>query len=300
MARKNGVSFDQVSGLVELLRWQGRGLRGSFDSARGLVEACYGAIEVGIEPSLIAPALEILTRYSEEHGFSTSIVTADLATVVSYQDQAEEKNRARLGRAISELNSRGLAPSEGLFLGDCAVLIGVYGGLRAFEAQLWTLGVPGVPESGVLTATDESLPSPESGIRIGGLGVLAEKMERTTHTVDVDGNRIRVPDLPLLITLLAARVGNPQANPTNPTWAHLAVAVKSCGRSFDVDIVSSTARDLEVLPMAHRGLAIARTLFPELGRVIPWSRLDLPTWEKTIALRLAAKRLISVSLGAED
>ena len=69
--------------------------------------------------------------------------------------------------------------------------------------------------------------------------------------------------------------------------------------TLDCDVVLELAAELGSAPDAHRGLAAARQLVPELGRHFPDQRLEIPWWERTIALPIAARRLLKESLVAE-
>jgi hypothetical protein len=65
---------------------------------------------------------------------------------------------------------------------------------------------------------------------------------------------------------------------------------------FDLDEVLGLAEDLELSERVHRGLAIVCSLFPELARMIPPERLEIPAWER-VALRVAGNRLIKTAVG---
>jgi hypothetical protein len=68
---------------------------------------------------------------------------------------------------------------------------------------------------------------------------------------------------------------------------------------FDLDAVFSMAGELDLTERVHRGLAITCGLFPELGRIVPSGRLNIPAWER-VALRVAASRLLKTAVEQED
>jgi hypothetical protein len=56
------------------------------------------------------------------------------------------------------------------------------------------------------------------------------------------------------------------------------------------------AREAQVVGDVQRGLAIIVHLFPELSGWLADVQLDIPLWEKALALRVATWRLTAVEI----
>ena len=79
----------------------------------------------------------------------------------------------------------------------------------------------------------------------------------------------------------------------------MAAALLASQDTLDCDVVLHLAAELGLAPKVHRGLAVACQLVTELGRRFPDERLEIPWWERTIALPIAARRLLKEPLVAE-
>jgi hypothetical protein len=192
-----------------------------------------------------------------------------------------------------------LVPEQVLLLGDSAVLLGLYGTRRAFRVKTSVIGVPDHVGVGEQSIIERALTAPPFDVRFGRLGRLESRFDDLSREVMLDGVLWRVPTTELLLVLLAARVGEPEASPESPAWAHLVAALKGGKEEIEIEHVFDLADELDLGGRVHRGLAIVRVLFPELGRMIPSGRLDIPGWER-VALRLAANRLVQAAVGEEE
>ncbi len=295
MAKKSGsgqVRFDQVSGLLELTRWQGRGLRHDFSAGPGLMENCYSAVELGLPPDFVSSSVCVLESHSTQMGASTAMVRAEFPGVYAHMRQNERRNAAALLKIRDLIEGIGLDPGQVLLLGECAVLLSLYGSLAAFEARTWAVGLPANAVTDEESVVEKAIKADSHEIHFGRMGRLEPRVRDLSLLVAARGcGDWKVPDLRLLTVLLAARVGDPEARPDSPAWAQLAVALKGKKDEISVDSVLDLADELELSARVQRGLLIVRNLFPELSRRIPSQRLAVPAWER-VALRVAANKLV--------
>jgi hypothetical protein len=94
-----------------------------------------------------------------------------------------------------------------------------------------------------------------------------------------------------LAVTLAGRVGNPRISPVPPVWPVLALLLLGWRNTFSIEQVmerSALGADQDV----HRGFAIVGYLFPELENWIADMRLNIPLWERRLAVPLAARKLV--------
>jgi hypothetical protein len=291
--------FDRLSGLLELIRWQGRGLRDDYAAGRGLLEACFTAVEVGVPEDFVTAGICILEAATERMGASTASIPADFPEVFERRQAIENANRRELSLVRQRLIDARFPSDNVLLLGDPGVLLGVFRSLAAFRAQTWAIGVPGVSDHDVESVAEQAIMALPFEVRFGRLGYLEDRLESFSELVDVDGVKWRVPDRELLVVLLAARVGEPEASPATATWAQLAAALKGMRDEIELDEIMELADGLDLTGRVHRGLAVVCSVFPELGRIIPDKRLEIPAWER-VALRVAATRLVKTAVADED
>jgi hypothetical protein len=232
-------------------------------------------------------------------GASTATIPADFPELFEYRTSVDTANRHKLSQIRRRLADARFPSDQVLLLGDPAVLLGLYRSLGAFRAQTWAIGVPGVADRGVESVAEQAIMALPFEVRFGRLGNLEGRLEDISELVEVDDDCWRVPDRELLVVLLAARVGEPEANPATGTWAHLAAALKGMRDEFDLDAVFSVASEMDLTERVHRGLAITCGLFPELGRIVPSEKLRIPVWER-VALRVAASRFLKTAVEQED
>jgi hypothetical protein len=292
------MRFDRMSALLELVRWQGRGLRHDYSAGRGLLDICYTAAEVGVPVEFISSGLCVLEAAANRIGASMASVVADFSEVVAYQRAAEDANRDELERAGQEVAARGCVPRDTVLLGDPAVLIGLYGTLRAYHAKTWVVGLPQGAGAGERSIIEEAVTAVPSEMRFGSQGTSQGLLRRASRNVTVDGETWLIPGLELLTVQLAGRVGEPEANPESPSWAQLAAVLKGNKDDVAIDGVLQLAHEVGLRSRVDRGLAIVSIVFPELVRLIPPQNLEIPAWEK-IALRVAANRLVHAAVGEE-
>jgi hypothetical protein len=69
--------------------------------------------------------------------------------------------------------------------------------------------------------------------------------------------------------------------------------------TLDCEVMLELTAELGLAPKVQHGLAVACQLVPELGRHFPDEALEISWWERTIALPIAARRLLRESLVAE-
>ena len=146
--------FDRVSGLLNLVRWQGRGLRGEYSAGRGLLEACFTAIEVGVPDDFTSTGLCILETTVKRIGASVATVYSDFPGLFDYQREVEAANQGELDLVRRRLEGIERRPEDVLLMGDPAVLLGLFGSLGAFRAQTWTVGLPGAAADNGGSATE--------------------------------------------------------------------------------------------------------------------------------------------------
>jgi hypothetical protein len=293
------MRFDRMSALLELVRWQGRGLRHDYSAGRGLLDICYTAAEVGVPVEFISSGLCVLEAAAKRIGASMATVVADFPEVVAYQRTADDANRDDLERAGQEIAARGCASRDSVLLGDPAVLMGLYGTLKAYRAGTWVVGLPPGGGAGERLITEEAVSAAPSEMRFGSMADLEGPLMRASRRLSVNGQTWRIPSLELLIVQLAARVGEPETSPESPSWAQLAAALKGNKDWVSSNDVLRLADEIGLRSRVDRGLAIVRIVFPELDRLIPPERLEIPGWEKA-ALRVAANRLVHAALDEDS
>src|SRR5262245_48646138 len=95
-----------------------------------------------------------------------------------------------------------------------------------------------------------------------------------------------------LAVTLAARVGNPRVSPVPPLWPLLALLLLAWRDILAAERVLVRAATLGMEDEVHRGLAVIAYLFPELEKWLAAVQLRIPTWEKNLAVPLAARKLV--------
>ena len=292
------MRFDRVSALLELVRWQGRGLRGDPSAIRGLLESCYVALEVGLPEDFILSGLCILQQASERIGASSDSIKADFPRICEYGREVEKLNNEALRQIALKLEDLGVPTTEALLLGDPAVLLGLYRTTCAFRGHTWAVGVPGEALNYDDSITEHAVVGLPFDVVFGKLSRLQPIIKEHSEIIELGGARWRAAGPELLACFMAARVGEPAASPVSNTWTHLAAGVKAHRDALEVDRVLSVADELHMAERVHRGFAIVSVLFPELRVVIRPERLDIPAWEK-VALRLAAHKLLREAVAEE-
>src|SRR6266516_6151320 len=95
-----------------------------------------------------------------------------------------------------------------------------------------------------------------------------------------------------LAVILAGRVGNPRVSPAPPLWPLLAIVLLGWRDTLTAKQVMKRAADVGAEDHVHRGLAIVAHLFPELQGWLASVPLGIPRWERTVAVPLAAHKLV--------
>src|SRR6266516_1023146 len=95
-----------------------------------------------------------------------------------------------------------------------------------------------------------------------------------------------------MIVALAACVGDPRVAPIPPLWPLLALLLLRCRETLSARQVVGRAGELDAEDQVHRGLAIIVYLFPELQDWLGAIPLRIPLWERTLAVPLAARKLV--------
>jgi hypothetical protein len=293
------VVIEKEAALLELIRWQGRGLRFDYAAGRGLLEACYSATGAGVPEDFLTASLCVLESAAEHIGASASSVRADFSALFDRQSEIARDNLSKLQSVENRLAEVKLRPEDVLLLGDPAVLLGLYRSLGAFAAQTWAVGIPGLSTSTEESVTEQAIRGMPFEVRFGWMGALEGRVEANSRLATVGEARWRVPTRDLLIVVLAARVGEPEASPASGTWAQLSAALKGMQDDLRVDEMLTMADELALTERAHRGLAIVTSVFPELRKIIPVRRLKVPAWER-VAFRVAGSRLVKTAVAEDD
>lgn len=292
------TGFSRLSALLELVRWMGRGLRGDGSSPLRLMELCMTCVDLGVPMEHVSAGLAVLERVAGEFGFGTDTLGATLPSAMAYRRELEETNRGRLA-AVAEV-ARELGPQERppLLLGDFSSLLEVFGSLGAHPSRVVILGVAGSGgrEESVTRRLMSAAPSEVSVAPEGRLAGVAGRYSRVESLGDAD---FRLPTGPLLVVLLAARLGDPMANPASPAWLQLAVALKAWRDGLDIGEVLALAGEVGLEGPVHHGLAIVSSIFPEFGRLVPVKELNLSAMERRVAVPLAARKVVAYSLEGE-
>src|SRR5262249_43169103 len=97
---------------------------------------------------------------------------------------------------------------------------------------------------------------------------------------------------------LASRIGDPQVAPVPPLWPLLALVLLEWGESISAKRVLAQAREMGVSEQAQRGLVIVTYLFPELNQWLAGVPLEIPFWERVLAVPLAARKLVLLEKSA--
>ena len=294
------MSETPATAALKQVRHAARVVRDGAPVAGEVIEHCTDCWCAGLAEGFVTPGLAVAREALGAAEFERRTAAAPGCELAGRLDAIAQENRQNLERLAAILNDGdGARPAPAVLLGDAAVLLSLYRSLAAFPARLWVVAPAEGTKRSTRSATVAVLSGAASDFSFAGIGRLAGPLRRYSATVEAAGRTWRVPTGELLVVLLAARVGDPESSPTPPQWPHLATALLASQDALDVETVLELAAELELAPKVHRGLAAARQLGPELGRHVPDERLEIPWWERTIALPIAARRLLKESLVAE-
>src|SRR5213594_2747989 len=98
-----------------------------------------------------------------------------------------------------------------------------------------------------------------------------------------------------LAVTLAGRVGNPRVSPAPPLWPLLALLLLGWRDRLSAERMMEQAAWLGMETEVERGLAIVAYLFPELQEWIAEVPFRMPLWERTLAVPLAARKLVALA-----
>jgi len=293
-----GPNLSKLSALLELVRWMGRGLRGDGSSPLRLADLAATCAELEVPVEYVTAGLAVLRRVSAELGFDTGSLGGSLPAAAAYFEELEEVNATKLAEIAGLVAGLEPQPEPPLLLGDLASLLEIFGSLGAHPVRVVTVGLATAPseEESVTRRLMTALPFEVSVAPLGRLRGLGGRYTRTDAAA---GARLRVPTGELMVVLLAARLGDPAANPASPTWMQLAVALKAWRDTLDMEAVLDLARELDLEGRVHHGLAIVQAILPELDHTIPVKELKVPAVERRVAVPIAARRVVAFTLGED-
>ncbi len=285
-------AHSRFTALREVIRAAARAADGESANDVGLDRLCVLARQRGVGERLLRPSLVIAARaWSDE----------TLPLTLSRQLAVSDGTAAFNGRLLSLLAERvglaGESTSDALLLGDAGLLAGLYGSLGAFPLRL--------PLAATMSATDGAEELPLYLRARGGvlglvpLGPLVELVRNNSRRWN-DGTRTwRVPRRELMLTLLAARLGDPLAHPDPPLWHHLALLLLLWPETEGRELVLEHAARLGLLAQVGRGLAVLGHLFPELHGWAGGGQIKLSLLARSLAVPLAARALVGAAFEEE-
>lgn len=286
-------AHSRFTALREVVRAAARAAEGESATAVGLDRLCAVARQRGVAERLLRPSLVIAARsWSDE----------TLPLTLSRQLAVSEGTAAFNARLLSLLAERvalaGESTSDALLLGDAGLLAGLYGSLGAFPLRL--------PLAATMSATDSGSGGLPLYLRARGgvlglvpFGPLVELVRHNSRRWN-DGTRTwRVPRRELMLTLLAARLGDPLAHPDPTLWHHLALLLMLWPEAEGRELVLEHAARLGLLAQVGRGLAVLGHLFPELQGWAGRGQIQLSLLARSLAVPLAARALVGAAFEEE-
>jgi hypothetical protein len=278
------MNSEQTQSLLTLARLIGGAISSERDVADGILATCVQCRDAKAPDDFTNVGMAVRQAILAQAPRAGAPLRSDLQYLVDRQSTIELANLHTLGQIARLIGHHGLqANEEAVLLGDAAVLLGLYRSLSVYQASLWVVAVREaltLPQQPWATEVLNALPF---DLHFGLLGRLDEPLSLRSEVVEIGGARWRIPTGELLVTLLAARVGEPEAVATPPTWFHLAVAMLAWRNSLSTDVVLEIANELEIAPKVHRGFAVVRMVFPELHERFAVERFEVPLWERLLA-----------------
>jgi len=283
--------------ILDLVRWQGRCLQGDDAAFEGLCAACTSGMGADLPLNFLLSGQVLADcRRGVEHSQSPKMCER-WAALSGHRIEVEKVNRQGLQAVGREIRRRGQDDGHAVFLGDMAVLLGLYGSLAAFPARVWAVGLHDRGD-GEESVTEQAIKTLPDNVQFGRLGRLEHVGGGCLEEVEAGQFKFRVPTAELLVVLLAARVGEPEASLESPTWAHLMVALTGLGARFDLAAALDLARELGCEERVHRGFGIVRLYSEDIAKLIPGKSLTIPLWER-MALRIAASRMLREAVDSQ-
>jgi hypothetical protein len=285
-------AHSRFTALREVVRAAARAAEGESTVSIGLDRLCATARMRGVPERLLRPFLVIAARH-----WSDETLPLTLSRQLVVGDGTAESNRRLLDMLAERVGLSGESTSDALLLGDAALLAGLYGTLGAFPLRL--------PLAATASAVDAGAGLPlYLHARGGMLGVLPldalGELVRNNSRRWNDGTQTwRVPRRELMLTLLAARLGDPMAHPDPPLGHPLALLLMLWPEAEGRDLVLEHAARLGLLAQVGRGLAVVGHLFPELQGWPGSGRIQLSLLARSLAVPLAARALVGAAFEEE-
>jgi hypothetical protein len=284
-------AHSRFTALREVVRAAARAAEGESSTAVGLDRLCARARQRGVQERLLRPSLVIAAR-----AWSDETLPLTLSRQLAISEGTAAFNARLLSMLAERVGFAGEPTSDAMLLGDAALLAGLYGSLGAFPLRL--------PLAATLSATDgggEPLYLRGRGGVLGvvPLGPLAELVRNNSRRWNDGVQTWRVPRRELMLTLLAARLGDPLAHPDPPLWHHLALLLLLWPENEGRQLVLEHAARLGLLAQVGRGLAVLGHLFPELQRWAGGGRIQLSLLARSLAVPLAARALVGAAFEEE-
>ena len=294
------MNSEQTQSVVHLARLIAGAIRRGDTVGDRLVEACLRCRDGRAPDHFTSVGLDMWHMIAAPGPGVIGGLRSDLRYLLEHHVEIGRTNLETFREVSSYLGGNGAVSQQPVLLGDAAVLLSLYGTLAAFEASLWVVALQGADGRLMRSGTAAVLSAGPFDLRVCSAGRLEEPLKHFSRSEEVDGTEWRVPTGELMAVLLAARVGDPEALPSPPMWFHLAVAIMGWKEYLDFDEMLELADDLELSCHVHRGLAITAKLFPEVRAMVPIRKLDIPTWERLLALPLATRRVVRESMREDD
>ncbi|RLE20687.1 MAG: hypothetical protein DRJ65_17690 [Acidobacteria bacterium] len=279
------------------MRWQGRCLQGEDAAFEELCSACSNGMGAAVPLNFLLSGQVLADcRQNVKHSQGPDMCER-WAALSAHKFEVERFNRQGLQAVGREISRRGQDDGHAVFLGDIAVLLGLYGSLAAFPARLWAVGLHDHGD-GEESVTEQAIKTLPDNVQFGRLGRLERVGGEYLEKAEAGQFKFRIPTGQLLVVLLAARVGEPEASLESPTWAHLMIALTALGSRFDLESTLALAQQLGCAERVHRGFAIVRLYCEDIAKLIPAKSLTIPLWER-MALRIAASRMMREAVDGE-
>jgi hypothetical protein len=270
------ITTAQVELVVDLIRKHGRMLRRESFKTLRQINALIRAREANVPESFLLPFSGALQKTIETTRFDKSALPSAVGSLFMSNRRWSDANLAALDRfGIYVCDQCGGKTESTVLAGDGGALSALYQDSGAFPATYWAA----LLRDGTYAA--------ESRKRMLGF-----PEDDWSEQIQFGKTSWRKPKPALLITLLAAHLGNPTAPPTPPIWPHLGLALLAWNDRIAVQDILKFAGKLDVLEDVQRGLAISAHIFPELAEWTNLNELWIPGWEKKFAIPLAARRLM--------
>jgi hypothetical protein len=285
-------AHSRFTALREVVRAAARAAEGESTLSLGLDRLCATARMRGVPERLLRPFLVIAARH-----WSDETLPLTLSRQLAVGNGTAEANARLLTLLAERVGLSGESTSDALLLGDAALLAGLYGTLGAFPLRL--------PLAATASATDAGTGLPLYLRARGGvlgivpLGPLAELVRNNSRRWSDGTHTWRVPRRELMLTLLAARLGDPLAHPDPPLWHHLALLLQLWPEAEGREMVLEHAARLGLLSQVGRGLAVLGHLFPELQSWAGSGRIQLSLLARSLAVPLAARALVGAAFEEE-